>query len=599
MSTTTSRFLLGALLTLALVAGCGGSTQLAANTNNTARPAEGVTVELSALRVTLPNGIVIALDPAGAITVDGEVFGTLQPDGRITAPDGSTRSALLADGQISFGGELATVRIQGDQLTSQEGELGTIAIAPPDRLQDRRGDGTVVADVPVVGLTSSNHATLLFVVTSVALAQLEDRGGEEPVAVGDEGEDEDEGAPLLRVPVEGAPQRGASDALVTIVVFSDFQCPFCSRVVPTLEQVMERYGSEVRLVFRHNPLPFHANAMGAAEAAMEAFAQRGPVGFWQMHDLLFENQTALEAASLELYAQQLGLDMTRFRLAMANHTHQSAIQADMALSSRVGARGTPTFFINGRSFVGAQPFEAFVREVERARADAQARIARGTPRARVYDTILAEGRAAAPEPEAVRPSPPEPEEDSNRRWAVGDGASSPVRGPRTAPVTIQVFSDFQCPFCSRAVPTMERVLQTYGSRVRLIFRHYPLPFHAWAQEAAELAIEIRRQRGDAGFWQFHDLVFENQRAVMDASTSRDGLLALARQVRGVNVAQCERALDQHTHAATVQADMDAVRDAGAQIGTPSFFINGRLVQGAQPFESFQRVIDEELAAPRP
>jgi protein-disulfide isomerase len=281
---------------------------------------------------------------------------------------------------------------------------------------------------------------------------------------------------------------------------------------------------------------------------------------------------------------------------MANHTHQGAIQADMALSARVGARGTPTFFLNGRSFVGAQPFEAFVREIDRARADAQARIARGTPRARLYDTILTEGRADAPLPEARPPSPPEPEEDPNRRWAIGDGASSPVRGPRTAPVTIQVFSDFQCPFCSRAVPTMERVLQTYGSRVRLIFRHYPLPFHPWAQEAAELAIEIRRQRGDAGFWQFHDLVFENQRNVMDAPTTREGLLALARQVRGVNIAQCERALDQHTHAAAVQADMDAVRSAGAQIGTPSFFINGRLVQGAQPFESFQRVIDEELAA---
>ncbi len=584
---------------LALALGCGGSATLAANTNGTAQAAPPTTIELSALRITLPTGIVIALDASGAVTVDGQAFGSLHADGRLTAPDGSTIATLLADGQLSHRGQLSPFRIVRDELRLDRGE--SLFVAPPDRLQNRSASGEVAGEVPVIGLTETNHATLLFVIAAIGLerigaAQHED---DTDVAEAEEEDEEDDDSPLLRVPVQGAPQRGPADALVTVVVFSDFQCPFCSRVLPTLEQVVDRYGQDVRVVFRHNPLPFHPNAMIAAEASMEAFAQQGAPGFWRMHDVLFENQRSLDAASLETYAQQLGLDLPRFRLAMQNHTHQASIQADMALATRIGARGTPTFFINGHSLVGAQPFESFATAIDEARASARRRIASGTPRAGVYDRIMAEGAPDAPAPEARRPSAPEPEEDPRRRWAIGDGANSAVRGPRTAPVTIQIFSDFQCPFCSRATPTIERVMQTYGARVRVIFRHYPLPFHPWAQEAAELAVEVRAQRGDAGFWQFHDLVFENQRSVSEAATTREGLLALARQVRGLDVRRATRALDQHTHAAAVQADMDAIRAAGAQIGTPSFFINGRLVQGAQPFEAFQRVIDEELAPTPP
>ncbi len=582
----------------ACLVGCGASGTSSSNTNT---PAARTTlaVERTALRITLGNGMVLALAEDGAITVDGQPFGTMHPDGRVVAPDGATLSALIPDGQISFRGEIAPVRIAGDRL-SAEGEPGAIVIADPDRLQTRRGTGEIVQDVPVIGLTATNRPTLLFLVATVMLERMRDdadRGAaDDDVEAADGGEGEEPEAVVLRVPVEGAPQRGPTDALVTVVIFSDFQCPFCSRVTPTLERVMETYGNDVRLVFRHNPLPFHPNAMVAAEASMEAFAQRGAVGFWQMHDLLFENQQALDRASLESYAAQLGLDVGRFRLALDGHVHQAAIDADMALAARIGARGTPTFFVNGRELVGAQPFEAFQDQIDGARRDAQARVARGVPRARLYDQILAQAREQAPPPPARPTPPPEPEDDPTRRWAIGDGSSSPARGPSTAPVTIQVFSDFQCPFCSRAVPTIERVMQTYGTRVRFVFRHYPLPFHVWAREAAELSVEIRRQRGDAGFWQFHDLVFENQRVVGEAPTSRQGLLDLASRVRGVNVRAAERALDQHTHEAAVDADMDAVRGSGASIGTPTFFINGRLLAGAQPFERFQAVIDEELAA---
>jgi len=164
-------------------------------------------------------------------------------------------------------------------------------------------------------------------------------------------------------------------------------------------------------------------------------------------------------------------------------------------------------------------------------------------------------------------------------------------------VTIQIFSDFQCPFCSRVTGAIDQVLQMYAGRVRVVFRHYPLPFHTWAREAAQASIEVQRQAGDAGFWQFHDLLFENQREIGAASSARAELVRLAAQIPGVNGRRVEQALASGEHDAAVQADMNAVDSAVARIGTPSFFINGRLLQGAQPIEAFQALIDEVLAHP--
>ena len=198
----------------------------------------------------------------------------------------------------------------------------------------------------------------------------------------------------VEVPVTVAqPARGPRDALVTIVAFSDFQCPFCSRVEPTLAQVRERYGADVRIVWRNNPLPFHQNAMPAAEAALEARAQGGEDKFWQMHDLLFANQHALERADLTTYANQVGLDQGRFQRALASGTHRTAIQADMALAQRLGANGTPSFFINGVALTGAQPVEAFSRVIDQELVVARALVARGTTRDQVYDSLMMLARA--------------------------------------------------------------------------------------------------------------------------------------------------------------------------------------------------------------
>lgn len=386
------------------------------------------------------------------------------------------------------------------------------------------------------------------------------------------------------------PQRGPDDALVTIVEVSDFECPFCGRVEPTMNQILEEYGRDVRVVWMNNPLPFHQNAKPAAIAALEAYQQRGNSAFWQMHAKMFENQRGLTRENLESWAQEIGLNMAQFRAALDNDEHGDVVTAQQRLAQSLGATGTPSFFINGRNLRGAQPFERFKAVIDEELAKARALVQRGTPRAQVYAATIRNGATSAQFVGGDAPTPQRPDApDPDQVYEIPVPRNAPSHGPANARVVIQEFSDFQCPFCSRVNPTLDRVLEEYGNRVRIVWRDYPLPFHQQAGPAAQASREIFRQRGNDGFWAYHALLFENQRAL-----AREDLERYAQQVGGVNMAQFRAALDNETHKAAVEADMAAVREAGARIGTPSFFINGRLLQGAQPFEAFKTAIDAAL-----
>lgn len=390
---------------------------------------------------------------------------------------------------------------------------------------------------------------------------------------------------------ENAPQRGPDDALVTIVMWSDYECPFCSRVEPTLSRIVNEFGNDVRIVWRDNALPFHQNAKPAAAAAREAYAQGGDAKFWQMHDLLFQNQRALGRADLERYAQQIGLDMNRFRAALDNGTHNAAIDQDMAAAAQLGARGTPAFFINGRQLMGAQPYEQFESVIREELANARRMVEQGTPRNRVYASLMQNARTSpAPEPAAQQqPARPQPDPAAIYKVPVGNSAQ---KGRADALVTIVAFSEFECPFCARVLPTIQQIHEEYGNDVRVVFKHNPLPFHQNAMPAAEAAMEVLAQGGPDKFWSYHDTLFANQR-----SLTRENLEQWAQQLGGINMARFRAALDNHTHQAAIEADQELARSLGAS-GTPSFFINGRNLRGAQPFAAFKAVIDEELARAR-
>jgi protein-disulfide isomerase len=168
-------------------------------------------------------------------------------------------------------------------------------------------------------------------------------------------------APRVEVAAEG-PARGPAGAPITIVEFSDFQCPFCARAQPVLERVMKEYGGKVRLVFRDFPLSFHADAERAAEAGHCADEQQQ---FWPMHDWIFQHQGELGAEQLAAAAAQLGLDGKRYGACMAAHKYQQVVEDNQAAGEKAGVTGTPAFFVNGEPLTGAQPFEKFHDIIER------------------------------------------------------------------------------------------------------------------------------------------------------------------------------------------------------------------------------------------
>src|SRR5438128_7028564 len=165
------------------------------------------------------------------------------------------------------------------------------------------------------------------------------------------------------VGVEGAPFLGPAAAPVTIVEFSDFQCPFCKQVVPTLTQVRSRYGEKVKLVYRDFPIDgLHPQARKAAEAARCAQDQGK---FWDYHDVLFASPPQAAADDLRRYAEPVGLDVPTFERCVSAGTHRDRVQRDIDEGTRLGLNGTPAFFINGEFVSGAQPLESFARVIER------------------------------------------------------------------------------------------------------------------------------------------------------------------------------------------------------------------------------------------
>ena len=170
--------------------------------------------------------------------------------------------------------------------------------------------------------------------------------------------------PIVRVEVQidGAAIRGAAEAPVTIIEFSDFHCPFCKRVQPTLAQLLERYPGKVKLAYRDFPIDsLHPQARRAAEAARCA---RDQGKFWEYHDLLFAGPATATPEALERHAGQAGLDLGAFGACLSGGVHRAAVQRDVDEAGRLGLGGTPAFFINGRPLTGAQPLEAFVGVIE-------------------------------------------------------------------------------------------------------------------------------------------------------------------------------------------------------------------------------------------
>ena len=216
------------------------------------------------------------------------------------------------------------------------------------------------------------------------------------------------------------PPRGETAAPIVILLFSDFQCPYCVKVDPVLKEIRDQFPKDVQVVFKHNPLPIHPQAPLAHEAAVEAGRQGK---FWEMHDLLFANQGQLQPEHLTGYARTLGLDVAAFTAAIEARTHRAAVE-----------RG------HGRG-AGAGRHRDAQRLRERPARDGGAG---RRPFVNLMKSLLAGGDGSEPAPVPT---------------STFDLTGAPAKGPADAPVTIVEFSDFQCSFCFRANATVAQVLE--------------------------------------------------------------------------------------------------------------------------------------------
>ena len=348
-------------------------------------------------------------------------------------------------------------------------------------------------------------------------------------------------------PPGAPPIRGSADAPVVILVFGDFACTTCSGLEPALKSLRDEFPKDVQFVFKHNPDPTNAQAVLAHEAAVEAGRQGK---FWEMHDLLAANPGKLETAQLTAHAKTLKLDADAFAAALTGRSHRAVVARDVLEAKALGATGTLTLFINGRRGNGVPPPTVLNTLVK---------------------NLIAGGDGSGPAPLAP---------------TALDLKDAPIRGAVDAPVTIVEFSDFQCGFCFRVNPTLAQILERYQGKVRLLFKHSPIEGHT-AAPLAHRAAWAAQQQGK--FWEMHDRIFANQRDM-----GREALLAHAAAL-GLDRARFVADLDGPQSKAVLDRDQAEAAKVGVD-GTPTFFIDGVPLVGAQPLEAFAAAIDKALAA---
>ena len=348
---------------------------------------------------------------------------------------------------------------------------------------------------------------------------------------------------------QGDPFRGDPAAPVVIEEFSSYQCPFCGKFFrESYAQVMANYveTGQVLYIFRDFPLPSQPQSPLAAEAANCAGQIGGGSAYWAMHDRLFEHQAEWSGkgnadAIFKGYAAELGLEAAAFDECLDSGATRAQVQADVAEGSARGVRGTPTFFINGRPLVGAQPYAVIAQAIDAALAE------------EMPGVVEPAAPAAAPTPASIAPA---------------DDAL--ILGDPNAPVTVVEFSDYQCPFCARHFqetwPRLKAEFVDTG-RVRFVFKDYPLTdIHPQAPKAHEAARCAGEQ--DA-YWTMHDRLFAGQAEWASRSDHVAIFKGYAAELRLDTVA-FDECLDSGRWTGAVNADLAEGAGLGVQ-GTPTLF----------------------------
>lgn len=347
-------------------------------------------------------------------------------------------------------------------------------------------------------------------------------------------------AQLVTVQQKPNPSAVATDQ-VEIVLFTDFQCPFCARFAEVFRELQSKgiEGLRTTVKFKHFPLSIHPAAPLAHQASLAA-AEQGK--FWEMHDLLFANQSSVKREDLIQFAGKLGLDLKRFNRDLDSERFKKLINADLAEGMRLRVQGTPTFFVNGKGFSGALSFEQLKQIVLREQW-------RMLVMSEVTDQLLS-------------------------------------RGPADAPVTLECFADLQSQVSRPAIDVLDRAIVKYPAKVRIQFRNFPLAFHPQAPLAHEAAMAAAVQ---GRFWELVRYILDHQDSLREQE-----LIAQAGRL-GLDEMKFAELLSQHRYSVRVEADLEAGAKRGVR-GSPVIFVNGNRIDGVPSWEKLVEYIESELTA---
>lgn len=332
---------------------------------------------------------------------------------------------------------------------------------------------------------------------------------------------------------------GSADAPVTVVEFTDFQCPFCRRASEPLHQLLAQSGGSVRWVYRSYPLDFHEHAAEAAEVALAAGDQGK---FWPMHDLLFANQANLDREHFDQFARQLGLDVAKFDQDLTSGRFRARVAADRALGQKYGVDGTPAFFINGRYISGVRTLPEFQQAVVLAKNDAQ-------PAANLS--------AAAPTQHLI--------EDGHR------GAAE-----------IAWFIDVEAVAAPASGSTLHELAAAHP--VSIAIHNYALPSHPNAALAYRALLEASKE---GHFWALYDTLAG--RALPQDNKSARAVIVEAAKTAGVEAGKVEAAFDDPSLTADLEADKQEAYRRGVR-GVPVIFVGSQRIDGVQAKSVYEHYV---------
>jgi protein-disulfide isomerase len=384
---------------------------------------------------------------------------------------------------------------------------------------------------------------------------------------------EPETADRYRVELRGdEPQLGPDDALVTIIEFADYQCPYCIDSVKPLADAMAAYEGDVRLIFKHYPLPGHPRAAPAAYASWAAH-QQGQ--FWEFHDRLFEEKASIE--KVPEWVKEFGLDANKFGADMESDGARRAVDNDMLSGAKIGVSGTPAFYVNGHLYRGKRSEVDWRKIIEAELAYAKELVDDGVAREQLYEHLMKD----ALDRQAGAPGPTAKIDPTTYKVPI---EGRPAKGPDTALVTVVEFADYHCGFCAKSKGDFERLHEEHPDEVRLVYIQRPLPMHPKAFDASKAALAAFKQ---GKFWEMHDKLFLRQLQNVDQFEKAAADL-------GLDVEQFKADYASAEVEALLAADKKLADSLGVN-GTPAFFVNGRYVSGARGYDLLESLVQEELA----